>query len=399
MKSTLRLLFASIALTTASANPFVGENMNASSVRREDGGFSMKMTKKQVGKTINKYSTMVDHSKKSGPQLSMYEQAVEQIYGKSLDKQIFERKTESLLASKSQEYRKEKRLGDSHVGSTLKTDDGFMWTGTIYMGRFSPMDVVFDTGSDWLVIESHLCDSCEGNTYDTSESPVIGTEESYRWYGSAQLYGIEHEDTVCVLLNECVENFEYFAIYTQEGITEPIDGILGLARPNQFYYSAYYDTETYEPGQLYLQAMYNQGLIDERTVSFYFDQLQTSYADFGQPQESAMSNIDDLVYFDMTDNDFFWSTYNQAVGIGSTQSSSVYGYGDSGDKYAETLNNNSIYTIFDTGLSAMMISGAYFEDLITRIFKYMGATNYRIENGYVLCDCYSDFPPLYFMFE
>ena len=61
-----------------------------------------------------------------------------------------------------------KRLGDGKVGVALETADGAMWTGTIYMGRFSPMDVAFDTGSDWLVVESHLCSTCEGNKYDTS---------------------------------------------------------------------------------------------------------------------------------------------------------------------------------------------------------------------------------------
>ena len=46
------------------------------------------------------------------------------------------------------------------------------------MGRFSPMDVVFDTGSDWLVIESENCDTCEGDKYDTDKSVKLTTRES-----------------------------------------------------------------------------------------------------------------------------------------------------------------------------------------------------------------------------
>lgn len=89
-----------------------------------------------------------------------------------------------------------------------------MWTGTIFMGRFWPMDLVFDTGSDWLVVESQNCRNCEGNTYDASNSGTqIGTELSERKYGSALLYGIEHVDTVCLLITTCITNFEYFAIY------------------------------------------------------------------------------------------------------------------------------------------------------------------------------------------
>ena len=52
------------------------------------------------------------------------------------------------------------RLGDRHFQTELDTVGGAMWTGTVYMGRFTPMDVVFDTGSDWLVVESQFCDNC-----------------------------------------------------------------------------------------------------------------------------------------------------------------------------------------------------------------------------------------------
>ena len=147
---------------------------------------------------------------------------------------------DELRESKKHKKSRRKRLGDS-VGAALETADGFTWTGTIYMGRFTPMDVVFDTGSDWLVIESHLCDTCEDNTYDTSSSVQVGNRLSERIYGSAWLKGIEHHDTVCILLSACVYEFEYFAIYEQTGINEPLDGILGLARPSDFYYSGYSD--------------------------------------------------------------------------------------------------------------------------------------------------------------
>ena len=69
------------------------------------------------------------------------------------------------------------------------------------MGRFSPMDVVFDTGSDWLVIESENCDTCEGDKYDTDKSVKLTTRESQRFYGSMILTGYEHHDTVCLLLS------------------------------------------------------------------------------------------------------------------------------------------------------------------------------------------------------
>jgi hypothetical protein len=38
-----------------------------------------------------------------------------------------------------------------------------IYTGAIQMGfKSQPMDVVFDTGSDWLVLDGQACESCTG---------------------------------------------------------------------------------------------------------------------------------------------------------------------------------------------------------------------------------------------
>ena len=52
------------------------------------------------------------------------------------------------------------RLGAAEVEQWLKTVDGAMWTGPVFMGVFTPMDVVYDTGSDWLVVEDDRCQNC-----------------------------------------------------------------------------------------------------------------------------------------------------------------------------------------------------------------------------------------------
>ena len=46
----------------------------------------------------------------------------------------------------------------------------------------------------------------------------------------ASLLGREYTDTVCILFSACVENFEFFLIEQQNGLKEPYDGILGMAR-------------------------------------------------------------------------------------------------------------------------------------------------------------------------
>ena len=93
-----------------------------------------------------------------------------------------------------------------------------MWTGEIYMGMLTKMDIVYDTGSDWLVVEGSECTNCEGNTYDIGPSvdadQAISLSEtsSERNYGSASLTGKEWTDTVCILFTACVNNFEFFLI-------------------------------------------------------------------------------------------------------------------------------------------------------------------------------------------
>ena len=61
-----------------------------------------------------------------------------------------------------------KRLGaGKNYAPLLQNLDGFMWTGEIYLGaNEQKMDVVFDTGSEWLVIEGKDCKTCDGDKYD-----------------------------------------------------------------------------------------------------------------------------------------------------------------------------------------------------------------------------------------
>ena len=79
----------------------------------------------------------------------------------------------------------------------------------------APMDVIFDTASDWLVVEGELCTSCQGDTYKASESTAanqVGTEYGQRIYGNMQLLGFEWTDQVCITEVECVSDFEFFLV-------------------------------------------------------------------------------------------------------------------------------------------------------------------------------------------
>ena len=83
----------------------------------------------------------------------------------------FDKQIQELKAANSSH---KKRLGQINVSTVLENSDGFMYTGELYMGRLFKMDVVYDTGSDWLVVEGKSCDTCDGNTYDIQPSMAAG---------------------------------------------------------------------------------------------------------------------------------------------------------------------------------------------------------------------------------
>jgi len=59
------------------------------------------------------------------------------------------------MFSKVKAINMRKKLGSAKDGFTvnLENDGVLMWVGEVLMGpTFTPMNVVFDTGSDWLVV-------------------------------------------------------------------------------------------------------------------------------------------------------------------------------------------------------------------------------------------------------
>ena len=80
----------------------------------------------------------------------------------------------------------------------------YIYLGKIYMGdSLLKQEIItnFDTGSDWLVVEIDECDTCLGNTYDTSYSEAYQKHNRGRTktmdYSSLYLEGFEAFDKVC----------------------------------------------------------------------------------------------------------------------------------------------------------------------------------------------------------
>lgn len=91
-----------------------------------------------------------------------------------------------------------------------------MWTGSMYMGSKSEIvDVIFDTASDWLSVESKLCTTCEGTDFDVDASTTakrLVQDMSTRTYGGIKLLGREYTDKVCLTPQACINDFEFFLV-------------------------------------------------------------------------------------------------------------------------------------------------------------------------------------------
>ena len=128
--------------------------------------------------------------------------------------------------------------------------------------------------------------------------------------------------------------------------------------------------------------MKEQGLIDVETFSFYFNNLESSYVDFGKYQETSTAG--EIKYIP-TLEDYFWSVETLAVGFGK----------DSGDKPRKF--KTPVYSIIDTSYPTIAIANEYFDTYIDAIFSKTRGRNYQVEQGQVLVQCDYQFPNLYFM--
>ena len=64
--------------------------------------------------------------------------------------------------------------GDANTKVLFKNYYNMYYTGPIYIGaNLQQMDVIWDTGSDNLIIPSNLCNTCTGEKYISSQSDEL----------------------------------------------------------------------------------------------------------------------------------------------------------------------------------------------------------------------------------
>lgn len=134
--------------------------------------------------------------------------------------------------------------GQHHHGPLVRVDKridisnyiNFQYTGPVYMGSENEqLTVIYDTGSDWLALDTDFCKTCIQPVYNTSSSTTyqnVSDTVINQAYGSANLYALNGTDQISLdgTTDTRLDSFNFLAIKEQVGIQSTFDGILGMSR-------------------------------------------------------------------------------------------------------------------------------------------------------------------------
>ena len=182
--------------------------------------------------------------------------------------------------------------------------------GYLYVGTpVQRITIVYDTGSDWTTFDTDLCANCPSPYFTTKSSTTYKNVSSTIYalnYNGLSLKGVVARDNLGLLSTGAftTNDFTFFAMTDQTGLTTTYDGILGLSRP---YYSTSFTT-----GPLFNQALKNTSLITQDVFSLYISPT-ISYINFGAVNNSAIKSGSYLSYITMPSQYMFW--FHQVMGI------------------------------------------------------------------------------------
>ena len=223
--------------------------------------------------------------------------------------------------------------------------------GPLYMGEnLEEVDVVWDTGSDWLVVASYECSTCNHTNYDfSSESSFTDLGDAMELvYGSAYCEGYNATDDVCTVSNDstsCV-SMEWMVMDYQEGF-DGTSGIAGLST----------GLGNWETGPLVIQELYAANKITDDVFAFWLGgEDENSYLDIGTILDDGMRDPDELVWLDVVEDDFWWTNY-----ITGLRTTSVDG------EVLEYAIDTS-YGMTDTGTSCIYVPTDFYNSFMNMVF-------------------------------
>lgn len=124
------------------------------------------------------------------------------------------------------------------------------------------MDVVWDTGSDWLIVASEQCETCNGQKYDSSQDQsYVQVEQSDMTiqYGSGAARGYRSSASVCMEgEKQSCTDMDFILVEEQKGL-DYISGIVGLSTGQS----------QYADGDLIIEELFRAGVIERPVFGFY----------------------------------------------------------------------------------------------------------------------------------
>ena len=237
------LLGALAQAASTSPNERVAEGtmrMNVDQVRMEHGGLTsvLRDTNFRLESGNQSYLFMDPSILFSTPKKSSYRQLKNKVEKFQRERQA-NKKAQSKGNNKFGAHRLGQTINENQIKLDLTYGFDYLYQGSIFVGESNmEMKLVYDTSSDWMLIEGRDCENCLGNRYDPNTSSYFDytnpTTKQKKYGNLIHAEGKEAQDQICLQTFQwCIEPFNFFLVTEQFGIPEEVDGILGLAQGYQ----------------------------------------------------------------------------------------------------------------------------------------------------------------------
>lgn len=173
---------------------------------------------------------------------------------------------------------------------------------------------------------------------------------------------------------------------------------MGLARDNTHFLADPATEKTFKRGPSIITAMQDAGFLTESTFSTYIADfgVADSFIDFGVPRIDERLPTNGRMEYISLNEDFFWSAHCSGFALEYPTNSWKWGAINGAN---ETMTQEGeVYSIFDTGSSALVFPAPYFTGFLIELFSGIETAEYEVTQGYVLTRCYNEMPSIFFLF-
>jgi hypothetical protein len=171
--------------------------------------------------------------------------------------------------------------------------------------------MIFDTGSDWLWVNSRICENCNDrfSKYDERKSSTFSLYPVLfdLHYGSGDVYGFLSHDTICVKEDKCASDFSLMVVAMQRNMKNiRASGIVGLSPKN-----------VNSRSDLFIQKLKQSGVIESAVFSMFIElQNETSKMTLGGYDiENYAARNASLEFHNISNSSFHWEIQLDMMGL------------------------------------------------------------------------------------